>query len=286
MAKKTFIISPKQAKRLSEENLVTISAPAKGNTVSDYGAAINNTDTLSDIQKAKASGSDVAVKVYNPDNVDDSMPTVDINVTRGQNPSDAILKQGNNNLFGKGSAAIVSGDGVGEGKVYSKRQIEESRLKKLQEKYIISTKGNLFNEEEIAGFVDNIEDDKEDEPEEINSYEEYKNDYPNSNFNPKDITREELEEFCDGSNDYLFIYDTPFGRTVPRAANVSEIKADIAKDVAVCDFTPTHEKDFYFEFNNNLVDFDRYYIVVFKLTNIPDEKDYYVIYEKEKALTF
>lgn len=280
MASRTIIITPQQAVRLCEENLVTITAPANGNSTTDYAAAINNPDTQRDIQAAKSSGSDVAVKITNPSNTDDNMPTVDINVARGQNAADAINKQGNTSLFSRGAAALVSGDGIGEGRVYTKAQIEESRLNKLKENYIVSTKGNLFNEEEIAGFVNDVEDNEDEE--EVDAFEEYKNDYPNDDFNPNDVTREELEDFCNGDNDYLFIYDSVFGGARPRAANVSDVKADIAKDIAVCDFTPTHEKDSCFEINKKLVDFDNDYVVVFKLTNIPDEKDYYVIYEKEK----
>lgn len=121
----------------------------------------------------------------------------------------------------------------------------------------------------LSGF-----DEEEDVPE-----VEYENDYVNdAAYDPKRVTREQLIDFC-RKNDFLFVYESPLFDTRARAANNERLKNNIIEDLQYCNFEPTHEVDDLVLEKVNLYDS---YVTVFKLSDMKDEKDYYIVYEEFK----
>lgn len=137
---------------INEESTVTIAAKAKGNSLTDYSTAATSPNTLSDIQKAKAVG-DVNLKVTGPKE-DDSQPTQEIDVTAGDTVQNAISTQGNPALVQNGGAIKITGDNFGEGRVYTKKSIEEARLKKMRMEGKTFTKKQLNETFLLEGFIE------------------------------------------------------------------------------------------------------------------------------------
>lgn len=111
----------------------------------------------------------------------------------------------------------------------------------------------------------------------------YLNGYPGEDFNPEDIGSYELMQWCRKAGDFLYAYPFPIGfpSLRLRAANSDSIVEDIVNDIDQCAYIEqTHEID---ELLFNKEDeFRDMYVAVFKICGIPDEKDYYVVYQEER----
>ena len=121
---KKILITKKQLKHINEE-MVNITAMAKGNSISDFSNTVSDTNTQSDINKASRVG-DVNLTITGPDN-NDSQPTQTVNVGPGETPQNAIATQANDDLIRSGGSVKLTGDGFGESKIYYKKTIEEIR---------------------------------------------------------------------------------------------------------------------------------------------------------------
>lgn len=126
---------------LNEEGAINISAQSKSNDVSSFSQAATSTNTQQDVQKAKSAG-DVNLIVSGPDTSDD-VPQQEINVGNGDTVQNAIASQANNELIQQGGSLKITGDGFGESKVYTKKSIEEARLKKMRKEGRVFTKKSL-----------------------------------------------------------------------------------------------------------------------------------------------
>ncbi len=138
---KKIIISSKQLNCLNEEETVTIGVNAQNDTLADFSRAATDPNTTADIQKAGNAG-DVNLMVTGPNTTDDA-PTQMVDVPAGDTLQSAIAKQGNDELTRSGSAMKITGDGFGESKIFSKKTIEEARLKKMRDEGRVMTKKEL-----------------------------------------------------------------------------------------------------------------------------------------------
>ena len=139
---KKIIITQHHLRKLNEDNSVNISAQAKDNSISSFTKAATDTNTISDIQKAKVAG-DVNLMVHGP-KTDDSQPTQVINVGADDTVQNAIANQGNDELIRNGSNVKITGDGIGESYIFTKKTIEEARLSKIKKDGKIYTKKSLL----------------------------------------------------------------------------------------------------------------------------------------------
>ena len=138
---KRIIISQRHMQYLNEENAVNIAAQAKDNSLSSFTTAASNTNTVSDIQKAKTAG-DVNLVVNGPDSNDDQ-PRQVINVTAGDTVQNALADQASDELIRNGGSVLINGDGLGESYVFDKKTIEEARLAKMKRDGRVMTKKEL-----------------------------------------------------------------------------------------------------------------------------------------------
>lgn len=145
-----MIITRSQLKALNEENTINISTMAKDNNLNSFSTAAADTHTQSDIQKAKTAG-DVNLVINGP-KTSDNMPRQEINVGAGDTVQNAIAKQGNNELLQQGGSMQITGDGFGESKIYSKKMVEEARLKNMYNESKIFTKKQI-NEEILDEII-------------------------------------------------------------------------------------------------------------------------------------
>ena len=136
-----MIITRSQLKALNEENTINISTMAKDNSLNSFSTAAADTHTQSDIQKAKTAG-DVNLVINGP-KTSDNMPRQEINVGAGDTVQNAIAKQGNNELLQQGGSMQITGDGFGESKIYSKKMVEEARLKNMYNEGKVFTKKQM-----------------------------------------------------------------------------------------------------------------------------------------------
>lgn len=136
-----MIITRSQLKALNEENTINISTMAKDNSLNSFSTAAADTHTQSDIQKAKTVG-DVNLVINGP-KTSDNMPRQEINVGAGDTVQNAIAKQGNNELLQQGGSMQITGDGFGESKIYSKKMVEEARLKNMYNESKVFTKKQM-----------------------------------------------------------------------------------------------------------------------------------------------
>ena len=136
-----MIITRSQLKALNEENTINISTMAKDNSLNSFSTAAADTHTQSDIQKAKTAG-DVNLVINGP-KTSDNMPRQEINVGAGDTVQNAIAKQGNNELLQQGGSMQITGDGFGESKIYSKKMVEEARLKNMYNESKVFTKKQM-----------------------------------------------------------------------------------------------------------------------------------------------
>ena len=136
-----MIITRSQLKALNEENTINISTMAKDNSLNSFATAAADTHTQSDIQRAKTAG-DVNLVINGP-KTSDNMPRQEINVGAGDTVQNAIAKQGNNELLQQGGSMQITGDGFGESKIYSKKMVEEARLKNMYNESKVFTKKQM-----------------------------------------------------------------------------------------------------------------------------------------------
>lgn len=126
---------------LNEENTVNIAAQAKDNSLSSFTTAASDTNTVSDIQKAKSAG-DVNLVVNGPDS-NDTQPRQVVNVAAGDTVQNALADQANDELIRNGGSVLINGDGLGESYIFSKKKLEEVRLAKMKKDGKVMTKKEL-----------------------------------------------------------------------------------------------------------------------------------------------
>jgi hypothetical protein len=138
---KKVILKKSQLKKIQEASSVNIAANATDNSLSAFSKVATDTNTTADIQKAKVAG-DVNLVVGGPDSSDDQ-PVQTINVANGQTVADAINNQGSDELVRNGSRLCITGDGLGESLVFTKKTLEEARLSKIKRSGKVLTKKEL-----------------------------------------------------------------------------------------------------------------------------------------------
>lgn len=145
-AKKTkkIVLTTEQLNRiLREENTTTVQLNTTGNTIpSVTNTLLQNQDKIRSASKY----GDVDLHFSNPNagnGSNDTVPTQHVEVNDGQNISQAINQQVNPTVLADGGDIEVSGDGVSEGKKFSKRMVEEARLDKIRQNGIVITKRAL-----------------------------------------------------------------------------------------------------------------------------------------------
>jgi hypothetical protein len=139
---KKVILKKSQLKKIQEASSVNIAANASDNSLSAFSKIATDTNTSADIQKAKVAG-DVNLVVGGPDSSDDQ-PVQIVNVNKGQSVADAISDQGNDELIRNGSRLCVTGDGIGESYVFTKKILKEARLAKIKREGYTLTKKELL----------------------------------------------------------------------------------------------------------------------------------------------
>jgi hypothetical protein len=135
---KKIVLNKKQLKHLEEVNIVTT---ASDNSLSSFSKSANDTNTMSDIQKAKVAG-DVNLTISGPKSNDDQ-PVQSVNVAPGQTVADAIGDQADDGLIRNGGKVSVTGDGLGESYIFTKKTLEEARLMKIRKDGRVMTKKEL-----------------------------------------------------------------------------------------------------------------------------------------------
>lgn len=126
---------------LNEENSVNIAAQAKDNSLASFTKTAGDTNTVSDIQKAKVAG-DVNLVLSGP-KTNDEQPKQVVNVAAGDTVQNALTTQANDELIRNGGSVSVCGDGLGESYVFSKKALEEARLAKMRKDGKVMTKKEL-----------------------------------------------------------------------------------------------------------------------------------------------
>ena len=126
---------------LNEANAVNIAAQAKDNSLSSFSTAASDTNTISDVQKAKVAG-DVNLVVSGPDS-NDSQPRQVVNVADGDTIQNAIASQASDEIIRNGGSLSIIGDGLGESYIFSKKSLEEARLAKMRRDGKVMTKKEL-----------------------------------------------------------------------------------------------------------------------------------------------
>ena len=127
---KKIVINPNQFRYcVNEQNTVNIGLSRTGDTIDSVTKAV--TDNHEDITKADNFGNPV-LNITNPSNTNDDVPESYVDVPKNTDIGSAIRKQVNPSLLSAGGKIKVGGDGVGsvgEAKVFSKKQIEEARIR-------------------------------------------------------------------------------------------------------------------------------------------------------------
>lgn len=140
---KRIVVSTNQAKMLAEENNVNVSIQTTGNTIP---AAINAvTNAKPKISNASKVG-DPILHVSNPNSTNgsnDNQITQHVEVPAGETPEQAMQSQLNPAATNGGDIEI-SGEGISEGKITSKKELEKLRLKVIKENGTVFTKKSLM----------------------------------------------------------------------------------------------------------------------------------------------
>lgn len=145
MSKKIILTRQQLNEVLKEENTTTVQLNPTGNTVPALtNAVINNQPEITNASKYGDVNLHFSSQKLNGSN--DTVPTQHVEVEKGQNVNQAIQQQVNPTVLSDGGDVEVSGDGISEKKTYSKRQIEEARLRKMREEGVVITKGQLIKE--------------------------------------------------------------------------------------------------------------------------------------------
>jgi len=139
---KTLIINRKQMQCLEEENNVNVSVKTNANTIP---AAINAvTQAKPQINNASKIG-DPILHISNPASMggsNDNQITQHVEVGADETPEQAMAAQLNPSATNGGDIE-VSGEGLSETRGYTKRQIEEARLRKMRAEGVVMTKKQL-----------------------------------------------------------------------------------------------------------------------------------------------
>lgn len=140
---KKLIITTKQLSRIDEENNVNVAVNTNGNTVSDAINAV--TRAKPDITKAGNIGDPVLhiSNLASQGGSNDNQITQHVEVGANETPEQAMAAQLNPNATSNGTDIEVSGDGLKEGKIFKKREIEEARLRKMKLEGRVMTKKQL-----------------------------------------------------------------------------------------------------------------------------------------------
>lgn len=140
---KKVIISKSQLNEvLKEENTTTVQLNTTGNTIPAVtNTLVQNQPEITSASKYGDVNLHISSQKLNGSN--DSIPTQHVEVEKGQNVSQAIQQQVNPSVLSDGGDLEVSGDGLSEKKVFSKRAVEEARLKKMRVEGKVMTKGEL-----------------------------------------------------------------------------------------------------------------------------------------------
>lgn len=131
---------------------------------------------------------------------------------------------------------------------------------------------------------DDLDDD--DDEQEISGFEQYEQDYPNGDFTPTEIDKDDLAHWC---NTHVFGYVIPnifTGQLQLRWADEKRLNCEMAYRIYNSDgIEHTHKADYYIE-RPYAGDFDNNYIAVFSIKNfIGDENKpvpCYIVYQKPK----
>jgi hypothetical protein len=137
-----IIINNNHLRHLYEENSVNIATQAKDNNLSSFVNVASNSNTQSDIQKASVAG-DVNLVVNGP-KTNDSQPTQQINVAAGDTLQNALTTQANDELIRNGGSVKITGDGLGETIVFTKKQLKEVRLANIKKNGRVLSKKDLI----------------------------------------------------------------------------------------------------------------------------------------------
>jgi len=140
---KKMIISRSQLRQLNEENNVNVSLNSTGNTIPAFTNTI--VQNKPDIMAAGKMG-DPIIHISNPNSQNgsnDNSITQHVEVGKGESIENAMEKQLNPTATSTGGDVEISGDGVYEGKTYSKKAIEEARLAKMRAEGRVMTKKQL-----------------------------------------------------------------------------------------------------------------------------------------------
>ena len=139
-----IIISASQAQKcLNEENNVNVSLNATGNNITAFANAV--TQNKQDIMSAGKMG-DPIIHISNPNSQNgsnDNAITQHVEVGKNDSIENAIEKQLNPTATSQGGDVEISGDGIYE-MVYTKKQIDEARMKKMRSEGIVMTKQELI----------------------------------------------------------------------------------------------------------------------------------------------
>ena len=146
MGKKKIIITRKQFKKLNE---VDLSVAASQNTGAAYGVAVNNADTRNQLRTLRQnSGEDTGAMVSGP-NSNENSGVVNVEVPKGKSPADVITQDpGISKAIEGGARALVTGPGfpMEESARYTKKQLEEARLRNIRKNGKVTTKAKLFED--------------------------------------------------------------------------------------------------------------------------------------------
>lgn len=139
---KTLIISQRHLQCLEEENNVNVGLQSTANTI----PALVNTVTQNkpDINQASKIG-DPVIHISNPNSQngsDDNALTQHVEVGKGDTIERAMQTQLNPAATGTGGDVEISGDGISEA-VYTKKAVEEARLRKMMHEGTVMTKKQL-----------------------------------------------------------------------------------------------------------------------------------------------
>lgn len=141
---KKIIISNSQLKKvLAEENTTNVQVNTTGNSIPSLtNAVMQNQPKITNAAKT----GDVSLHLSNPSaqaGSNDNIVTQHVEVGQGENISNAITKQVNPTALSQGGDVEVSGPGISERKVFTKRMVEEARLKKMREEGVVLSKRAL-----------------------------------------------------------------------------------------------------------------------------------------------
>ena len=140
---KKIVINQKQFKRcINEENNVNVGISTTASTIPGIMNAVSQ--NKGDINTASKIG-DPIIHISNPNSQNgsnDNAPTQHVEVAKGDTIERAIQNQLNPTATGTGGDVEVSGDGISERR-YTKKSIEEARIRKMRSEGTILTKKQL-----------------------------------------------------------------------------------------------------------------------------------------------